>query len=55
MTTLEQLALEIGAQPKTKHGDAEPVDYLTQLINLFSGQELGFIDQNAMDVFLFEL
>jgi hypothetical protein len=47
---LEQLALKIRAQAETQHRYIQPVDHFGELIDLVAGQELGLVDQHAVNV-----
>ena len=49
LAALEQVALEVGPKAIGEHRDGEPVGDIAQLPDLGLGQELGFIDQDAMD------
>ena len=46
----EQLALEIDAQAKGHHRDAEPVGDAGELPDLVVGEELRFVDEDAIDL-----
>src|SRR5690606_40766331 len=48
LAALEQLAAEIRAQPVAEHGDAKRIDDLGQLPDLRLSQELGLVDQHAV-------
>jgi len=48
LAALEQLPLEIRAQPVAQHRDAKAVDHLAQLPHLRFAQELRLVDQHAM-------
>lgn len=45
----EELALEIRAQAEGHHRDAQPVGDAGELPNLLVGEELGFVDEDAVD------
>jgi hypothetical protein len=49
LAALEQVALEVGPKAISEHRDGEPVGDIAQLPDLGLGQELGFVDQDAMD------
>ena len=46
----EELALEIDAQAKGHHRDAEPVGDAGELPDLILGEELRFVDEDAIDL-----
>ena len=49
LATLEQVALEVGPKAIGKHGDRQSIGDIAELADLGLGQELGFVDQDAMD------
>ena len=49
LAALEQVALEVGPKAIGKHGDRESIGDIAELADLGLGQELGFVDQDAMD------
>src|SRR6185369_1463875 len=51
----KQLGLEVGSEPVAKHRDLQPVGDLAQLKYVPLRQELGFVDQNAVQFPLLEL
>lgn len=49
LAALEQVALEVGPKAIGEHRDGESVGDIAELADLGFGQELGFVDQDAMD------
>src|SRR5690349_8557941 len=51
----EELALKVGAETVAEDRDAEAVGDLAQLEHVALRQELGFVDEHAVDLALLEL
>jgi len=49
LAALEQVALEVGPKAIGEHRDGESIGDIAELAHLGLGQELGFVDQDAVD------
>lgn len=50
LTAFKEVALKIGSQAVREHGNRQRVADVAELADLLFGEELGFVDQHAMDL-----